>query len=63
MYIYMGLSDELCGLVQKFQDHFGYSVYSDMAQPLTRQLPGFSAGWRNGLPFSSNLLEITFSSK
>ena len=26
----------------------------------TRQLPGFSVGWRNGLPSSSKLLEIIF---
>ena len=59
--MYKGLPDYLCGLGQKFQNNFCYTVYFHMAQLLTMRLPGFSAGWRNGLPLSSNLIKILVS--
>ena len=51
MYIY-GAVRLIVRIVQKFQNRFCYTVYLYMARLLTRRLPGFSAGRRNGLPFS-----------
>ena len=40
-----------------------YVFISTQKHKPTKRLPGFLAGWRNGLPRNSNLLKITFSVK